>query len=233
MATQREERESSLAVDRDAPLTPLHGFLCPGVCFPTGHCLWLLKFSSTPTAIGAYGQVWLVTPEGERLLYTDPAEAQQYVQLYHDFDRTAGGTITWDRADEDCIEMQLDGEDGTTLSLRVDLGSSTSTRLLNGITSLTPQFVLRSSFGESVSNLCLSRLMDANGMKVAGVTEVEEPYRVEADSLRVVESASATLNGEDLGESCPPDRPIEFGDARVPNDPFVSFGGLCVHPPDD
>lgn len=74
-------------------------------------------------------------------------------------------------------------------------------------------------------------MIESNGLKIAGTTETQEPYRVEADSLRMVTSATATLNDEDLGEVGPPNRPIEFGDHKVPNEPFVTFGDIYLRPP--
>ena len=232
MATEQQSTESAGEHrETDSALQPFRGFLTPGICFGSGHCVWLLHFSSTPTAIEAYDEVWIVTPDGERFLYVDPLEAGPNVETYHDFDRVIGATITWSEAGTDGVEVHLEAEDGTTLDLRADLGASTGTRLLTSITSLTPQPILRTSIGEAISNLTFGLLMDSNGLKVAGKTETREPYRVEADSLRVVTSASANLNEADLGAVQPPTRSIEFGDAIVPNEPFFAFGDLYLRPP--
>lgn len=214
-------------------LQPFHGLLTPGICFTNGHCVMIYNFSSTPTRIGAYDEIWLFTPEGERWLYTDPPEARPYVETYHDFDQTRGATITWNQADEDRVAFALTGEDGTTLELDVDLGSTTATRLLNMITALTPQFLLRTAIGRAVSTLSFNQLLDANGMQIAGETETQEPYRVEPTVLRAVTGATATLNGNDLGAVQPPDRLISFGDAKVMDEPIFSFGDLYLRPPSE
>lgn len=221
-------REDSI---RGNSLQPFHGLLTPGICFASGHCVMIYSFSSTPTRTGAYDEIWLFTPEGERRLYTDPPEARQYVEIYHDFDHTLGATISWDQADEDRVAFALTGEDGKTLELDVNLGSTTATRLLNMIADLTPRFLLRTSIGQAVSTLSFNQLLDANGMRIAGKTETQEPYRVESDVLRAVTSATAILNGEDLGAVHPPDRLISFGDARVTDEPIFSFGDLYLRPP--
>lgn len=232
MATsQQTSADPREATREDESLQPFHGFLTPGICFASGHCVMVLNFSSTPTRIDAYDEVWIFTPDGERRLYADPPEAGPFVETYHDFDRTFGATIFWDQANEDRVAFTLEGEDGMTLDLTVDLGSTTATRLLNTITDLTPQSILRTSIGQTVSTLSFNQLLDANGMKIAGETETQEPYRVEADSLRVVTNAAATLDGEDLGAVQPPDRLIAFGDAKVPDIPFFSFGDLYLRPP--
>lgn len=121
--------------------------------------------------------------------------------------------------------------DDTTLQLRADLGSSTGTRVLNAISALTPRAVLRTSIGQRLSNLSLKTVMDSNGLKIVGITESQEPYRFEADPLWAVRDASATVNGEDLGECWPPDRPIDFGDAKTPDEPFVAASDVHLRPP--
>lgn len=217
--------------DAEESLQPFHGIQSPGLCFSSGHCLVLNKYASAPTPIEAFGEIWIVTPDGERLLYTDPPAAGAYTEAYHDFDRTVGASITWERANEDRIAVHLDGEDGTVLELRSDLGVSPGVRVLNAITALTPRPVVRTSIGQTISTLALGQLIESNGLKIAGVTETQEPYRVEPDSIRLVTHATATLDNEDLGAVGPPDRPIEFGDHTVPNDPLMTFGAIYLRPP--
>lgn len=217
--------------DANGSLQPLRGIQSPGICFSSGHCLITHKYSSTPTAIDAFDEIWIVTPDGERHLYTDPPKAGSYTERYHDFDRIVGSAITWEQANDERVALHLDGDDGTVLDMRADLGTSPNIRLLNTITSLTPQSILRTSIGQTVSTLTLGSLIDSNGLKIAGVTETQEPYRVEAKSIRRVTSATATLNDEDLGQTGPPDRLIEFGDHKVPNDPLVTFGAIYLPPP--
>lgn len=231
MATEEQSGGHPPQATTKRTLQPLHGCFSPGICFESGHCIWLFKWSSSPTEFDAYDDVWIITPDGERILYADPPEAGPAVETWHEFDRTVGAAISWSQANQDGVEFHLEGEDGTTLDFRSELGSSTGTFLLNAITTLTPQPILRTGLGETVSNFSLAQLMDVNGLKVAGITDTEEPYRVEPDSLRAVTAATATLNGEDLGDIIPPDRPIEFGDAIVPDEPFFSFGDLYLRPP--
>lgn len=216
-----------------AQLQRFHGWFSPGICFDSGHCIWVFKWEHTPTSLGAYSDVWVITPDGDRLLYADPPEAGPFVEKYHDFHRTYGASITWDRVDDDAVEFHLDGDDDTTLEFRAELGASPATRVLTAISRLTPRAVLRTSIGQTLSNLSLASLMDVNGLKVAGTTETREPYRFEADRLRAIETAAATLNGEDLGAVGPPDRPIEFGDAKTPAEPFFTVADLFLRPPEE
>lgn len=212
-------------------MQPFHGVLSPGICFASGHCVVLNNYTSTPTSIGAIDEVWMVTPEGERLLYADPPEAGPIIETYHDFDRTRGAEITWGQANEDSVEVDIDAEDGTTFTLRADLGVSRKIRLLNAMMTLTPRPIVRTSVGQRVITLSFRQLIETNGLKIAGRTETQEPYRVEADNMRAVTSADAMVDGEDLGEVGPPDRLIEFGDHSVPNEPLIVFGDIYLRPP--
>lgn len=231
MATTEMTTENRVATQARDQLQRYNGSFCPGICFASGHCFWLFKWDHTPTSVGPYSDVWIITPDGDRLLFADPPEAGPIVEKWHDFDQTNGATITWDRIDDDGIELSLEGDDDTTVDLTVELGSTAATRLLNTISSLTPKAFLRTSIGQTISNLSLASLMDVNGMKIAGVTETREPYRFEADRMRAVKDATVTLNGEDLGEFSPPDRPIVFGDAKTPDDAFFAVADVYLRPP--
>lgn len=228
---QQSSGQHSAQSVNDASIQPFTGVLFPGICFESGHCFCLYKWWETPTSIDEYESLWIITPDGERRLYGDCPEAVAFVQKYHEFDQTHEAEINWITLDEDRLECSLAGEDGTSLDLRLDLGSSIGTRLLGVITTVTPTRLLRTSVGETISNLTFGLLLDTNGLKVAGNTDTSEPYRVESDSLRIVTSGLARLNDEDCGDVVPPDRLIEFGDAIVPNDPLVSFGELWLRPP--
>lgn len=234
MATEQSSTSGTGSTTQPtAQLQRFHGRFSPGICFASGHCYWVFNWDRTPTSIGSYSDVWIITPDGERLLYADPPEAGPILEKYHDYDRTNGATITWDRIDDDVVDVRVDGDDDTTLEIRAELGSTPATRLLNVISTLTPSSVLRTSVGQTISTLSLASLMDVNGLKVAGTTETQEPYRFEADTMLAVESASATLDGTDLGEFGPPDREIGFGDAKTPDDPFFAVADVYLRPPNE
>lgn len=219
------------AAREDLALQPFHGVLSPGICFASGHCVVLNTYSSTPTSIGAYDEVWMITPDGDRFLYTDPSEAGSVVETYHNFDRTCGATITWDRASEDRLTVDIDAEDGTTCTIRADLGVPRKIRLLNAMMTRTPRPIVRTAIGQRLITLSFRQLIETNGLKIAGKTETREPYRVESERMRAVRSVDAMLDGEDLGDVAPPDRLIEFGDHRVPDEPLIVFGDMYLRPP--
>lgn len=209
-------------------LEPFPGHFIPGLCFESGHCFWLLEFTDTPTEIGPYSEFWVVTPEGDRVLYVDPGEAIDEVLAYHEFDRTAGATISVDGHGSPSITADCEGEDGTSVSVELELDETVGTRLLTGAVALTPDVVLESTPGTLVSTAMLNALLDANGLRVAGQTETGRRYRLDVDSVSAISTASATLDGRDLGAVKPPDRPIEFGDAKTTAEPIFAPGTLFL-----
>lgn len=218
-------------VRTEGSLEPFRGSFGSGICFEGGHCFWLFRFGETPTPFGAYDGIWSITPAGERVLYADPVEVVRVASTYHEFDRVVGASIRWSRMDRDVVELHVDGQDGVAIDLCVRLGASVGSRLLNGLIALAPRSFLRTPVGAALSNLGLARVVDANGLKAVGRTDRAEPYRFEADWFRGVETAWATVDGEDLGEPSTPERPVAFGDVRTPNEPFVAAGDLFLRPP--
>lgn len=213
-------------------LRPFHGIQVPGVCFESGHCIWLLDFTETPTAIPGYVEVWLIGPDGGTTLLIDPDEATPTVGQYHEFDDVRGGRIDVSLPDQETIRVVV-REAGLelewTLTHRLTPRTRTLTRLLNA----TPKRIARSRIGALVGTAALNLLLPANGLRVAGRTETGRRYRTEPMRITVGTSASATLDGEDLGELTAPSRPIAFGDLHVPDRPIVTVGDLYLEYPVD
>lgn len=209
-------------------LEPFPGHFIPGLCFESGHCVWLLEFTDTPTDIGPYTEFWVVTPEGGRLLYVDPGEATDEVLTYHDFDRTAAASISVEGQSTGSVTVDCEGEDGTVASIEIELDDTVGTRILTGAVTMTPDVILESTLGTVVSTAMLNALLDANGLRVAGRTETGRRYRLDVDAVEAISTATATLDGRDLGAVKPPDRPIEFGDAKTTAEPIFAPGTLFL-----
>lgn len=204
----------------DQPLKPYRGTAIPGLCFASGHCLLAFDFASTPPGVEPFSYVWIVTPDDERTLYAAPESGLELVSGYHDVEREVAADITWDQTGADSDRITLAGDDGTELELDVTTGQTTATRILNTMAAITPKAVVRTQIGAALVSDLLDRLLDTRGTKVAGRTEIGESYRFEADHIAVITDATATLDGEDLGASTVPDRPIEFGDVTIGDIPL-------------
>jgi hypothetical protein len=168
----------------------------------------------------------VVTPEGERVLYVDPGDAVDEVLTYHDFDRTEGATVTVAQPDPGSVEIECEGADGTAVSIAADLDGTLGTGILNGAIALTPDVVLTSPVGTTVSTGLLNLVLDAKGLKTAGRTETGRRYRLDVDELSAIPAATATIDGDDLGAIAPPGRPVEFGDAKTTGEPIFAPGVL-------
>lgn len=199
---------------RIGTLDAFTGSFIPGVCFESGYCIWLLEFTSTPPPLETYTELWVITPDDERVLYTDPGGAAEEVIKYHDFDRTEEATIN-SYTSPNQVSMTMEAGDGTSLELSASVNQTPEVRVLNTIIALTPQAILQSPVGTTISTNSLNHLLDTNGMKVAGETETGRRYRLAADRIYKLSDATATLDAQDLGSLRSPDRPIEFGDAKT------------------
>lgn len=217
--------DEQLSSQRTGTLGAFTGNFIPGVCFESGHCVWLLEFTSTPTQFDSYTELWIIAPDGERVLYTDPEAAADEVLNYHDFDRTEGASVTCDTSHSQ-ITVTMEATDGTNFELTASTSRTLGTRLLNTVIALTPAVILQSRMGTRISTVSLNLLLDANGLKVAGRTETDRRYRLDAEQIQRITDASATLDGRDLGALNPPNRPIEFGDAKTTADALYAPGTL-------
>ncbi|MFC7020977.1 MULTISPECIES: hypothetical protein [Haloarcula] len=146
--------DSQSATQKSGTLGGFAGTFVPGLCFESGYCFWLLAFTDTPTQFNEYTELWIITPDGERILYTDPEPAAEEVQKYHDFDRVNGATITCDLSDKR-FSVEMEATDGTELELTGAARQTIGTRILNTVIGLTPDAILQSRVGTTVSTLSL------------------------------------------------------------------------------
>ncbi|KAB1193316.1 hypothetical protein GJR96_07610 [Haloferax sp. MBLA0076] len=212
------------------PLRPFSGVVCPYIGFESGHTLWLVAFDETPTPVDSYAELWLERPDGELALYAS-SEAAEYIVAYHEFDRVEEAAFAWQRADSEALEVGMDSADGTTLDLRVDLTTTTRTRVLDALSSLLPEAVAQTSIGSATSTRVFNALLPAGGSKSRGRTETGIRYRVDTDRILAVESACGTLDGLDLGNVTPSRSTRTHGDVECWRWPYAIFGRLYLEYP--
>ncbi|WP_254536922.1 hypothetical protein [Halomarina litorea] len=208
-------------------LRPFTGLSLPGVCFESGHCVWLLDFESTPTPYGGYTEVWVIGPDGDRTLYVSEEEAIDTVCEYHDFDATHAAEVTVERDDER-LTLSTTGEDGTRLDCSLAFESTPATRLLGAVARATPSAIARSGVGRAVSTFSLNALLGLGGLPVGGRTETGREYFAAADRMYLVGDATATLDGTDLGGVVRPPERIAFGDIVTTDRPVAFVGDLFL-----
>lgn len=217
---------------RGTGLSPFHGIQIPGICFESGHCIWLLDFAETPTEVSSYVEVWLIDPDGGTTLLIDPEEATPAVERYHEFDDVRGARIDVSLPDQETIRVAV-REAGIDLEWSLTHRLTPRARALSRLLNVTPKRIARSRTGALVGTAALNLLLPANGLRVAGRTDTGRRYRTEPVRVTVGTDASATLDGEDLGGLTGPDRPVSFGDLHVTNRPIVTVGDLFLEYPLD
>jgi hypothetical protein len=222
--TATEPSDAAPKTNKDLGL--FHGRLIPGIYFESGYCIWAFDFTSTPSPLDPFSDVWIDTPDGERTLYINSDTAMETIASNHPFDRTVSADITIDQTDSNGVRVTVEGEDGTELEMDLSFGQTVGTRLLNVMVALTPKAVARTQIGSALSTFVLNRLVEANGAKVAGRFATGEPYRFEANRIAVVTAATATLDGEDLGLLSSSPQPIEDGDVK--NMPIHCYADVYV-----
>lgn len=222
--------EARSKTQRNPSFRPFEGIVCPGIAFETGHVIWLLKFDSTPTPIGSYSEVWIKTPDGESTVYADPPEADEYISAYHDFDSIRGADLDW-AVSEEKIRVTVDGEDGKSLHLNINLNHTTGTKVMEGVARFTPDEALQTELGNTISSLSFDLFMGSNGTKLRGQTETGAHYWAAGNRLRAIRSAAATLDGTGLGRQVSPSSTRHYGDISTARDPYVVFGTLHLEYP--
>ena len=222
----REEKKGGTVVS-NGHLRPFIGYLNPGMYFSSGHTICIYAMESTPTDPSSYFELWVIAPDGKRTLYIDPSDAAHNVTIFHDMDETVGTDIVQEWPDSSTLHVSATGTGESEIHLVVNLGSTLGSAILNATIKMTPSVLARTRLMSAISTISLNLLVTRGGPKVAGRTETGRAYLVEPRKLATVKSATATINGDDLGELARPPRPIVFGgDVVIPNRSFFSFGTL-------
>lgn len=224
----REAHEEELALDPSGPLWEFGVNVIPGIYFESGYCLLYHSYTSTPTALNGWRDMWIITPADERILYIDPAIAGELARCHHQPDRLCEAEIRTVRSANDSCGISVDGGDGTTIELDAEFDDTVGSRIVSGVGTFTPPFIARTRVGIAVRTMAFNRMFKGNGTKLAGRTETGAPYRLRTARGREICRATARYNGIDLGETTAPRRLISQGDLRVPDRPLHLRGKLLL-----
>ena len=211
----------------EGPLRPFSATLVSGLPFDSGHTVWFLDLYETPTEPEHYREIWIIEPDGTRVLYSGSQAAVESVLRYHAFDETGVGDIDLYTDGVGGLEVRLSGPD-RELELSVATTETTATTLLTAATRLTPTVVARSGPGNWLATVLFNRLGGARGTALVGHTETGSPYRFEGRSIRRVGSATGTLDGVDLGSMAERAPAQSFGDIGTPARPLVMEGDIFL-----
>lgn len=203
-------QSSSTDVYGKNTLQPFRGRILLGICFESGHSIWLYDFESTPTDHGAYREFWIVKPDDTRTLYYDTEGADAEIAVFHDWNRSAQAEMEWEWT-TDHIDIVVNGSEGTTIKLEGTVDDSAMSRVLTLMQRYLPGPLHKRMFGRH--------------------TETGKFGHLKTPSVRVVTQATARIDGRPLGAVQPPDQPVTFGEVSAFNHPYVFVGDLLLEYP--
>jgi len=154
---------------------PFKGFLCPGIYFSSGYCVWLMHWNYTPTEVEAFSEIWVFTPENNRTAYIDPVEAIAIFKIYHDFNSAIGAEITWDCKDSRSLFATLLASNNTVMDIQLKLGPAFDINAVNEAVTETGMAVRHQSDRiVAIENACAS----FNGIDLGKISNPPKPIYV-------------------------------------------------------
>ncbi|MEJ2756980.1 MAG: hypothetical protein P8046_00735 [Anaerolineales bacterium] len=211
-------------------LKPYHGYQSSIIPLTSGYYIYLASWDKTPTEFSHFTNVWLITPEDERVLFADPPASSPIVCLYHEFHEIYGATITLDWISKNQLNVQCKSlDDRYNLNIDFQLEETWASRLLVSLGGGPPTNFRLSKPMLAVSNFLLNILVAKKGSHLLGDTETGQPfYHGDTEKLFSVTGGSMSLNGDDIGTFTHPTWRVEFGDAVPYYNPVLKLGTLFI-----
>lgn len=207
-----------------------HGYQTSIIPLSNGYFFYLASWDTNPTRFTRFSNVWLVTPDDRRMLFSDPPEASEIVSIYHEFQEIYGASISVEWIGSGRFQVRCDSQEGGyELEARFDVREPLRSRFLVAVGGGPPNAFKMSPPVLAVSSLLLNSLVAKGGAILTGRTETGQPfYHADAEHLYLVEEGAVRLNGEDLKVIPGPGRAIEFGDAVPYGKSVIKQGTLYL-----
>lgn len=225
----KSSKDSLIKLDPSV-LKPFHGYQSSLLPLTSGHYIYLASWDSTPTPWEAFSNLWLITPEDKRVLFTDPPEASRIVTIYHEFHEIYGASIRMDWTAGDQVRVVCESEDARrrlTFTLLVE--ETYWSRQLLKIGAGPPTWFRLSKPVIRISNFLVNTMVARSGSTLLGVTETGQPfYHGETEHLYLVRGGAASFNSQDMGSFTAPTWSVKFGDAVPLTQPVLKIGTLHI-----
>jgi hypothetical protein len=211
-------------------LHPFHGYQTSIIPLASNYYFYLASWDENPTPFPHFSNVWLITPDDRRILFSDPPASSEVVCIYHVFHEIYAASIAVDWITETQIQVQCKSADGAfDLDAKFDVRESLLSRLLVAMGSGPPTPFRTSRPIIALSNFLLDALVTKSGSMLLGRTETGQPYyHGETDNLFRIAGGSMVLNGEDIGPLTSPTWSLEFGDSVPFFKPVIKLGTLYL-----
>ncbi len=211
-------------------LKAFHGYQSSFIPFSSSYYIYLASWDSTPTRISSFSNLWLITPDNKRILFSDPPASSEIVCLYHVFDEIWDASISLESDVGKQLNIRCESINGDQeIEVELDLKETLWSRLIVGLSGSPPTSIKVSKPILAISDFLVNLLVAKQGSKIFGKTEKGKPYYHGAtDRLFTITRGSATLNGKTLGNVTAPTWPLEFGDSVPFLQPVIKIGNLHI-----
>ena len=211
-------------------LKAYHGYQSSILPLTSDYYFYLASWDRTPTEFPHFSNIWLITPEDKRILFSDPPATSEIVCIYHEFHEIHGASIGLNWTSENQLNVRCNSLDGAyELDVEFQLYEPLASRVLVALGSGPPTRFRISKPVITASNFLVNLLATKGGLTLLGKTETGQPfYQGDTERLFKVRGGSISLNGEDIGIFTSPTWSIEFGDAVPYIKPVVKLGTMYI-----
>lgn len=214
----REPAAIAEELERRAELPPgseerFSGYGVMGLPFRSGHVLGLRRFPASSIGPG-YGSVWHRDAQGRWTFYQDqPADLACTRYFGSAVDDVREGPIRIEWTGPRGLRVRAgEGE----LEWTVALGSTSVTRLFNGVASVMPTRAWRSRALLEAMSRVAGPALRAGRVRLTGVAPNGQRFVANPLTIWVATGSRAIVRGVDLGEMGPAPEQAQLGDFAIP-----------------
>ncbi|MCS5718754.1 hypothetical protein N1027_11480 [Herbiconiux sp. CPCC 205763] len=202
------------------------GYGVMGMPFATGHYLALRDMVAT--SIGpAYRALWHRDPAGHWTIHTTGAfesSCPRYFGSVTTNIRVPAIDVSW--RDDHTLDVAL----GTTVTWRIELGSTPATRMMTTMGGVLPAFAWNSGAVLAAMEPMARHMLRSGRMRLQGATPNGHRFRSAPVKVWRVVGGAASFNGHDLGAPAPLDVQTRLGDFWLPQRGIFFIGRARFSP---
>jgi hypothetical protein len=227
----RQPAEFAQQVEEHPQLPPaacerVSGYGVMGLPFRSGHVLGLRRWTASSVGEG-YTSIWHRDPAGRWTFYQSaPAEIACTRYFGADVQRVQVGPIALDW--EDDRRFRVHTVDSPEVDWKIELGSTTITRMMSVFGSALPMSAWRSRPVLSAMGHVAGRSLGVGTVKLTGMTSNGQPF--DANPLRIwfVTDSQAVVEGQELGPPGPLAEQAHLRDFYIPQRGIFAIGRVFV-----
>ena len=206
------------------------GYGVMGLAFSSGHLLALRRFVAS--SVGpAYRAVWHRNPHGRWAFFQDVPHDQGCMRYFgDDVERMLPATIDLAWLSPYTLSITADAGE-LSLRWRVTLGSTTSTRAMNGLSTAMPKAWWRNPSMLTAMGATAGPLLHVGRVRLTGRVPNGQRFLANPRQVWRVAASTALLDSADLGPIGPAPVPGALGDFCLPQRGVFAIGRTVFQPP--